>query len=536
MKTVRGFRLLAATAMIGTVVTVGGATAHATTTSRAVASHPSFALKANLAHVITKGMLYRHVYSKLTDHDQNGGCKKCLVTGPLHSRKQNPSSRLVGNLPGAPVGGVHPRVFTLQTNTAHAVASCQPAGCWPLDTSEASDGNVVVYTANETISFSTNFGATFTSFPSGSFFSDLPAGGPCCDQVMQYVPSINRFIWLDQYWAGPTGKNLYRLVAFAPSAVSAGGLSSFTYWDIYSPSGTYPFMDFPDLAVGNRYLYLTCDLGGGGHVFQTAMFRIGLTNLQLSLNLASAPTPWRYIIGTLFFGRTAQNTGAVAYWAAPKNTSQMNIGWWPEAGNNYFGPATVNIASWPGANFTSTNPDANSWNSTYTGVVLADAVTHFGGGSQLWLAWPAGVGTGSLSWLTRPHVELVEINVASMSFMGQTAIWNPSFAISFPALAVARNGDLGINFAYGGSGHWTNTAITDWTQAPFVAWQVTNSTASDGHNRWGDYAAIRPEYGMAQTGAPMPAGGFTASCYGVLAAVTGQLSRSYDTHWVAFNL
>jgi len=535
MKRTRSLRALASIALIATVLIASEGAGHASVTASVAPRHPSFALKPVLAHRVVFGKLYQHVYSKQTDHDQSGGCKPCVATGPLHPRKVNDSTSLRSALTGTRAGHVKSHSFAMQLNTAHAVASCQPSGCWPLDTSEASDGNVVVYTANDTISFSTNFGASFTSIPSGAPFSDFPEGGPCCDQVMQYVASINRFVWLQQYWGGPTGHNLYRLTVFAPSAVSGAGISSFTYWDIYSPSTTYPFMDFPDLAVGARYLYLTCDLGGGGHVFQTAIFRIGLVNLQLSLNLAAAPTPWRYIVNGLFFGRVAQNTGAVAYWAQPRNTSQMNVGYWPESGTVYYWPSTVNVASWPGANYTSTNPDGNSWNSTYTGAVLSAAVTHPATGARLWLAWPAGVGTGPLSWLTRPHVELAQIAVPSMGFVSQTAIWNPSFAISFPALAVSRSGDLGIDFGYGGSGYWTNSAISDWTSTPFVAFSITSSNTSDSHNRWGDYLTIRPEYGAFQTGAPMPSTGFTASGYGIDTVPGNASAKTYDTHFVAFN-
>jgi hypothetical protein len=370
----------------------------------------------------------------------------------------------------------------------------------------------------------------------GAFFPTNAAGGPSGDQVIQYVPSINRFVWLLQYWAGPTGANVDRLTVFPPSSVSAGGLTGpFTYWDVASQSSVRKFEDFPDLAVGGQYLYLTTNLGTGGLVYLTEIARIGLSNLQLSLNLAAPPHAWRYIIGGLFFGRVAQNTGSVAYWAQPANTSQMNISYWPEAGTVWFGPVTINNFTWPNSGFASLNPDSNNWNSTYTGAVLAAAVTPGANGSHLWLAWPAGTGTGQESWLSQPNVQLMEVAVPSITFTGQTAIWNPSYAFSFPALAVSRNGDLGIDLGWGGHGtQWTNTAVTDWTDTPFVAFNMTGSTTSDGGNRWGDYIDIRPQFGMSPTGAPFAANGFTASGIGIVTNPT-TAGRVWDLHYVAFS-
>jgi hypothetical protein len=423
----------------------------------------------------------------------------------------------------------------LLTNTAMVAPNC---GC-PGEPSEASDSNVVVFAENQGISFSVNYGASFSTFPMGAFFPNNPAGGPAGDQVVQYVPSINRFVWLLQYWAGPTGANIDRLTVFPPSSVTAGGLTGpFTFWDISSQSSTYQFEDFPDLAVGSQYLYLSTNIGiaSTGKVYQSVIDRIGLSNLQLGLNLAAPPHAWRYIIGGFFFGRVAQNTGSIAYWAQPANTSQMNISDWPEAGTAWFGPKTINNYTWPNTGFASLNPDSNNWNSTYTGAVLAAAVGPGVNGSRLWLAWPAGTGTGQESWLSQPNVQLMQVAVPSITFIKQTAIWNPSYAFSFPALAVARSGDLGIDMGWGGHGNlWTNTAVTEWTDTPYLAWNLTSSTASDGGNRWGDYIDIRDEYGMGPTGAPYPANGLTASGIGIVSVPTAPGARIWDLHFAAFS-
>ncbi len=295
------------------------------------------------------------------DHDQFASAK--LPIGKFHARRHSVSTHItVGVVDGAghprlPLGDPAP---TVNLNTSHVA----PYDGWiPEEPTTAAVGNTVVYTSNDLLSLSVDGGHTFHSFDPRSMYRDSPAGGPDGDQDVIYVPQINSFVWLVQYFPGATGANLDRLAVFPPSAVTASGLTSWTYWDISSSSlpGTDIFFDFPDLAFGNSYLYLTQNPSHGGHPTQTFIARIGLYNLQHGLNLASAPEPWRYIIGGLFFGKVVQNTGSIAYWASNSSTSTMAASDWPESSTSWFGPTNVNVASWPNANYSSTTPDGRTW-------------------------------------------------------------------------------------------------------------------------------------------------------------------------------
>src|SRR5439155_17156728 len=66
----------------------------------------------------------------------------------------------------------------------------------------ANGGGVVFMTANQFAAYSTDGGATFTQLDPTTIFPE-DDGGFCCDQIVQYVPSIDRFIWLLQYRRGP---------------------------------------------------------------------------------------------------------------------------------------------------------------------------------------------------------------------------------------------------------------------------------------------------------------------------------------------
>ena len=83
----------------------------------------------------------------------------------------------------------------------------------PPDMSGASSENVVLVSGNTFAAFSTDQGVTFTALDPTTIFPSGPttdaAGNPldnglCCDQVIQYVPEFDLFIWLMQFSAtGP---------------------------------------------------------------------------------------------------------------------------------------------------------------------------------------------------------------------------------------------------------------------------------------------------------------------------------------------
>jgi hypothetical protein len=121
----------------------------------------------------------------------------------------------------------------------------------------ANGGGVIFATANWTAAYSTNGGGSFTQLDPTTIFPN-DAVGYCCDQVVQYVPSIDRFIWLLQ-------GNGYRIASASPAAVKSSGATAWTYWNL-TPGffGLTGSLDYPDMSVGNNYLYLSFDQVGTG--------------------------------------------------------------------------------------------------------------------------------------------------------------------------------------------------------------------------------------------------------------------------------
>src|SRR5262249_62203285 len=94
---------------------------------------------------------------------------------------------------------------------------------------------VIFVSANTFSSYSTNGGGIFTQLnPTTIFPADIV--GFCCDQIVQYVPSIDRFIWFLQ----GTG---FRLATASPADIINSGRTAWTYWNLNpevfgQPTGT----------------------------------------------------------------------------------------------------------------------------------------------------------------------------------------------------------------------------------------------------------------------------------------------------------
>ena len=145
--------------------------------------------------------------------------------------------------------------------------------------SVAANGDVVFMTYNWNARFSTDGGANWTTidpttiFPSGAQTdgSGNSISGPyCCDQVLQYVPSIDRFIWFMQFCGDGSnclaGNNIIRIAAASTADFVNSNATAWTYWDIRSSQveATSGILDYPDMSVGDNSLYISSDAVGIG--------------------------------------------------------------------------------------------------------------------------------------------------------------------------------------------------------------------------------------------------------------------------------
>ena len=99
-----------------------------------------------------------------------------------------PPSKPASKPQPAPTGD--PKGISFNVNQSNGFSSG-----FPDEPSGATGGGVTFMTANTYGSYST--GGSFTQLNPSSIFQNSTLG-TCCDQVVQYVPSIDRFVWLMQ--------------------------------------------------------------------------------------------------------------------------------------------------------------------------------------------------------------------------------------------------------------------------------------------------------------------------------------------------
>jgi hypothetical protein len=385
----------------------------------------------------------------------------------------------------------------------------------------ATADGIIFATANWTAAYSTDGGSTFHQLnPTTIFPSD--AVGYCCDQIVQYVPSIDRFVWFLQ-------GNGYRLAMASPAAIQTYGGNAWTYWNL-TPDifGACTSFDYPDLAVGNKYLYMSWDAGkncnGGFQVARTSLAGIqagGTITIEFT-HPSDAPMAWG--------SHLTQDTGDEVFWAGHNNNSNMRVFSLKE-GDGFYSWRDVGISSWANNAPTSLTPDGQDWlaknfngpggNSfPRNGVIGATR-----SGNELWFAWTAGTD----DHFHQAHVEMVQLDLSNSFHKDQQVqIWNNDYAFAYPALATnVCTGEVGLSFEYGGnSTYYENHVVGFW--GDYLAYITTGSDV--GTNRFGDYVSIR----QAPPTGTDPGNLFAAFGYGLNKVPAPGTGTNTDVHYVLF--
>jgi len=452
------------------------------------------------------------------DEDETNSSRWTVPTAPFVSG--TPTLTGTEAIP-APFGD--PPAIVFSANNGVGITN----GSTTAEPSGATGGGVVFVTTNWAAAYSIDGGGTFTPLnPTTIFPAD--AVGFCCDQIVQYVPSIDRFIWFLQ------GSNGYRLASASPANIISSGGKAWTYWNLTpqvfgQPTGTG--FDYPDLSVGDNQLYMSWDAGAGCPPGCTGGFQVARTSLA---GLAAGGTITIEFTdprnGSMAWGsHLMQNTRNEIFWAGHNNNSNMRVFSLDENSNTYFW-RDIGISSWANNAPTSTTPDGQDWlaknfngpggNSfPRNGVIGSTRVFN-----QLWFAWTAGTN----STFQQAHVEMVTLDRNNnFSKIQQVQIWNNSYAFAYPALATnACTGEVGLSFEYGGNGNYENHVVGFW--GDFVAYRTTGSNV--GTTRYGDYVTIR----QAPATNENPGNLFSAYGYGLNTVPLPGTGTKVDIHYVLF--
>src|SRR6187551_368954 len=128
-----------------------------------------------------------------------------------------------------------------------------------------SERDVVMMSGNWYCDVSKDGGSTWTRLDPTTIFPETLGKGFCCDQIVTYVQSIDRFVWFLQYNADAAGQGAFR-IATASSLSVKNDPTAWTYWDFLA--GDFGFatsdMDYPDLAFSSTFLFVSTDVFSAG--------------------------------------------------------------------------------------------------------------------------------------------------------------------------------------------------------------------------------------------------------------------------------
>lgn len=347
--------------------------------------------------------------------------------------------------------------------------------------SAATSGDVVFYTGNWFAAVSTDGGTTFKYIDPYTTFPNPPGMGFCCDQVVQYIKSIDTFVWLLQYTKDASGKNIQRIAYATTAKVKAG---SWRYFDITPASlglAAGVWLDFPDLAVGSNMLYMSSNAFAGNAWRAAAVVRIKLSSFT-SGTLSAART----VSSTHPSLRVAQNCVTTAFFVAHNSTSSLRVFSWKES---QAAPTVVDVtvASWSAAACSSTTPDGRQWlqraDGRHTGATLA--------GAELWFAW--GSAQGGVNARPHPFVQIARIKAATMTLAENINLWDPKSAIFFAGLSTNANNEVGASYTIGGGIRFPTHVVSILTGTRRQV-KTFVSTRGPADNKWGDYLTVRRNY------------------------------------------
>jgi len=383
-------------------------------------------------------------------------------------------------------GSVHAQANTdavsLRTLTSLNAGAHGNSTAVVLEPTTASNGSVVMYAGNSFAAVSTNAGAGFAYLNPYTLF---PAsdGGFCCHQVLRYVPSIDRFVWLLQYAKNGSSENRHRVATASSAQVAAG---QWSYFDLTSQSLGVPsqWLDFPALGVSSGFLYLTTNVFNAADNFtRSSCLRFALSDIADG----GAATFDGFSVNDATSLHPSQNGGTRAFIATHNSTSSLRLYHWDDTAAAAV-RVNVTIPSWSQGPYSSTTPDGFNWLGRVDSRISAVTVA----GGEVWVAWTAAAG-GAYS-LPQPYANIVRVHGTTFAFLGDDRMiqLGAVAAAAYPALSTNANGEVGVAYAWGGGGTaFPNTSIGFLTGGDRRQFTITPGTHGPQAQAWGDSLTIR---------------------------------------------
>jgi hypothetical protein len=337
----------------------------------------------------------------------------------------------------------------------------------------AENGETILTAGNFWVALSLDGGGSFNSVNPTTIFPEN-YGGFCCDQVLNYVPEYDLFVWLLQYRADASGQNAIRIAVQTTDKVRSSNGTAWTYWDFtndqFAANGV---LDRNDMSFGNNYVYWSTSVNGGNNRYAIRMPLKELAAKSVLSAQFAGPSAAR-------FSHVTQNGGNAVYWAGHKDNSTLTV-FSMEDNENVWRTRDVNVNSWPQNIATSIAKDGNDWlaDGAQKYYIRAAAMR----GVTAIFAWNASAGGG----FPQPHVQIVEINTRNWTLSKQMQVWNRDFAFAYPYFETNSKGELGMITGFGGGDFDASNGVGVW--GDFVIYYPRLSSASQ--TNYGHYITAR---------------------------------------------
>jgi hypothetical protein len=365
-----------------------------------------------------------------------------------------------------------------------------------VEPTAAKGDDCVFFTEAFSVRLSTNGGSTFNGFAWSSPHNVFPGASSDFfgDQSVAFAHQTKRFIWAMVH--GPTRDSQLhiRLAYTGVAEMKSTQGQSWTWLDI-DPSqlGLKEMFDYPQLAIGENFLYVTAQLGSGGKIVGAIWIRIALRDL-VAMDEHSVGFQYFVSRSTWNFGM-AQRCGSRAYWASHEKKDNMLRLYYIDESSNSIGQEDLTVPKWNTTDYASFTPDDKDWLSfvfgRITGTFFSPDTTVFG--------WTAGRDSDR----PHPYIYLAEVSqnrtTGKAKLAGVRHIFNREHAWAFPALSsvpsAGRRGPLGMSCGWGGGKRYFANHSVGFIDLPLSSGpaytNVTVSKSSVGVDRWGDFLTIR---------------------------------------------
>ncbi len=467
------------------------------------------------------------------------------VSGPMiidnttYVTPTNPSSTL--NAAGPAITGNRPYVSPRDTSSSIHVSADPPVNVWrnivvatisniptfmvpdSPEPSVAANGTNIFYTWNYGACLSNDGGKTC---PFLNPFNDINGNMAWSfrgDPDVIFAPQQQVFLWYRQACGGaltscninPPPKTQMNIL----SVVTASGYAcDFTFGPSTEPKfDPRWWFDYPQLALGNRFLYLTTNMFGGNTNQGTLAIRFPLAQLAgcaagTSVSISLDWTWLHYngcgdICGFLSMApvdRAVFVNGWMMFFAAHLSNSVLRVFSWPESGGARFDDV-VHPPFQPAGRGTASCPvsDGTDPCNFFDSRVLGGLATQSNGVADwLYFYWNANQGNG----FPFPWTYAIILNPLNPTYCPVNCviqIWSKTNALVFASVTPNLAGDfLGVSLVAAGGTTFPSTALATITPLDLLGGKVSNSfTISDPgtngptSNRWGDFSWIRPYFG-----------------------------------------